>query len=150
MLDRVQRGVVAGLAAAAACGVVAVIANLTGASPQFNPPMLLARATGTQPNLVLGWLVHFLVYGVLLGALFGAFGRRFSNLGYGLSGLFFALFTYAGVAFVFLPAAGAGLFGMDLGYVTVAVLLIAHLTFGFTLGEVYARLAGRDREGLRG
>jgi hypothetical protein len=148
MKTRLVNGMMAGLAAAAASGVVAVIATASGLSPEFNPPALLARLTGTEPNAVLGWAAHLIVYGGVLGALFGALGRKLSDLGYVLSGLFFALFTYGAVGLVFLPLTGGGVFGMDMGFATVPVLLVAHLAFGLTLGAVYGRLAGRDRDAL--
>lgn len=148
MKTRLSNGMMAGLAGAAASGVVAIVATQTGLSPEFNPPALLARLLDTTPNAELGWAAHLIVYGMILGLLFGALGRKLSDLGYGLSGLFFALFTYAAVGLVFMPLAGGGVFGMDLGYVTVPVLLVAHLAFGLTLGAVYARLAGRDRDAL--
>lgn len=148
MKSRLANGMMAGLAAAAASGAVALVASETGISPAFNPPDLLAMLLGTTPNAVLGWAAHLLVYGLLLGLLFGALGRKLSDLGYGLSGLFFALFTFAAAGLAFMPLAGAGLFGMDLSYSTVPVMLIAHLVFGFTLGGVYAKLAGRDRDAL--
>lgn len=148
MKTRLGNGMMAGLAAAAASGVVAVLATETGLSPEFNPPALLGRLLGTTPNAVLGWAAHLIVYGAALGLLFGALGRKLSDLGYGLSGLFFALFTYAAVGLVFMPLAGGGVFGMELGFATVPVLLVAHLTFGLTLGLTYARLAGRDRDAL--
>jgi hypothetical protein len=148
MKTRLVNGVTAGLAAAAASGLVAAVATRSGLSPRFNPPDLLAMLTGTAPNALLGWAAHLVVYGLLLGLLFGALGRKLSDLGYGLSGLFFALFTYGAVGLGFLPLAGGGVFGIDLGYATVPVLLVAHLVFGLTLGGTYARLAGRDRDAL--
>jgi hypothetical protein len=148
MKTRLRNGIVAGIAGAAASGVVAVIATATDLSPQFNPPDLLARLTGSGPSPVLGWAAHVIVYGVLLGLLFGALGRKLSDLGYTLSGIFFALVTYGAAGLIFMPLAGAGTFGMDLGYATVPAMLIAHFAFGLTLGRVYASLAGRDRDAL--
>lgn len=141
-----RNGVIAGLAAAFASGGVALVATLSGWSPEFNPPALLARlfgaagTAGTAGWLVLGWALHFVVYGLGLGLLFSALGRWLDPMGYGVRGILFALATWAGAAFVFMPIAGAGLFGMSLGYATVPVLLIAHLVFGITLGETYAKL----------
>lgn len=148
MKKRVIDGVLAGMAAATACGIVALVATATGESPEFNPPALLGRFLGTRPSVVAGWLAHFLVYGGLLGSLFGLLGRRLSDLGYGLSGLFSGLVTFGAVGLVFMPLAGAGVFGLNLGYSTIPVMLVAHLAFGFTLGATYARLARADRDGL--
>jgi hypothetical protein len=138
----------AGLAAAAASGLVAIAATESGLSPEFNPPALLSRLLGIGAHPVFGWGLHLIGYGLLLGLLFGALGRKLSDLGYGLSGLFFALFTYAAVGLMFMPLAGVGVFAMDLGYATVPVMLVAHLTFGLTLGLTYGKLAGRDRDAL--
>lgn len=148
MKQRLVNGMTAGLAAAAASGVVAIVATQSGIAPEFNPPALLGRLLRTAPNAVLGWAAHLIVYGLLLGLLFGALGRKLSDLGYGLSGLFFAGFTYAAVGLGFLPLTGGGVFGMGMGYATVPVLLVAHLVFGLTLGLTYAKLAGRDRDAL--
>jgi hypothetical protein len=148
MKTRLANGMMAGLAAAAASGLVAIAATESALSPEFNPPALLSRLLGIGTHPVLGWGAHLIVYGLLLGMLFGALGRKLSDLGYGLSGLFFALFTYAAVGLVFMPLAGVGVFAMDLGYATVPVMLVAHLTFGLTLGLTYGKLAGRDRDAL--
>jgi hypothetical protein len=148
MKTRLANGMTAGLAGAGASGLVAAIATSTGLAPEFNPPALLERLLDVSIAPVVGWAAHLLVYGVLLGLLFGALGRKLSDLGYGLSGLFFALFTYGAAGLAFMPLAGGGVFGMQLGYSAVPVLLIAHLAFGLTLGTVYARLAGRDRDAL--
>jgi hypothetical protein len=148
MKTRLSNGALSGLAGAAASGAIALLASGSGLSPQFNPPDLLARLMNTTPDAVVGWGAHLLVYGLGLGLLFGALGRKLSDLGYTLSGLFFALFTYGAAGLLFMPMAGAGVFGMNLGYATVPVMLVAHLAFGLTLGRVYAALAGRDRDAL--
>jgi hypothetical protein len=140
-----RNGLIAGLVAALASGGVAVLATVSGWSPEFNPPALLARLFGETSSAnpawaAFGWALHFLVYGVGLGVLFAALGRWLDPIGYGVRGILFALATWAGAAFVFMPLAGAGLFGMNLGYATVPVLLIAHLVFGLALGETYAKL----------
>lgn len=145
MRHELRNGLLAGLVAALASGAVAAVATVTGWSPEFNPPALLARlfdgSSATGPAFAaLAWALHFLVYGVALGMAFAALGRWLDPIGYGVRGILFALATWAGAAFVFMPLAGAGLFGMSLGYATVPVLLIAHLVFGITLGEVYAKL----------
>lgn len=148
MKTRLANGMLAGLAAAAASGVVVMAATASGLAPQFNPPHLLSRLLGIDVPAVLAWAAHLIVYGLLLGLLFGALGRKLSDLGYGLSGLFFALFTYGAAGLGFMPLAGGGLFGMNLGYATIPVMLVAHLAFGLTLGLTYGRLAGRDRDAL--
>lgn len=145
MRHEYRNGLIAGLVAALASGAVAVVATLSGWSPEFNPPALLARLFGESSGgspawQVIAWGAHFLVYGVCLGLLFAALGRWLEPMGYGVRGILFALATWAGAAFVFMPLTGAGLFGMALGYATVPVLLIAHLVFGITLGETYAKL----------
>lgn len=146
MRHELRNGLIAGLVAAFASGAVALVATLSGWSPEFNPPALLARLFGDAGGAeaagwqALGWSLHFVIYGVALGILFAALGRWLDPMGYGVRGILFALATWAGAAFVFMPLAGAGLFGMSLGYATVPVLLIAHLVFGIVLGEMYAKL----------
>jgi hypothetical protein len=139
----------AGLAAALVYALVQAVNVAAGWAPQFNADDLTERAAGVAVADVVGWLAHFLVYGVVLGALFALVGPRLKRIGYTMRGVLFAFVTWAVVAFLFLPATGSGLFGMRLGYAAVPLVLVAHMLYGATLGQVFARLTHRDMAAIR-
>ncbi len=149
MPTRFGKGIVAGIAAAVVFALVQSVNVAAGWAPQFNPADLTDRAlNGATPD-ALGWLLHFVVYGFALGALFGFVGPKLARVGYTMRGILFALIAWAFVALVFMPATGSGLFGMRLGFAAVPLLLVAHLLYGATLGAVFAKLAHRDVARIR-
>lgn len=149
MPTRFGKGLLAGLVAAAAYGLVMLVNAAAGWSPSFTPPDLVSRAFDVPRSHALGWLAHFAFYGVLLGLLFAAVGPKLARIGYALRGVLFALVVWALVALLFMPAIDAGPFGMRLGYATVPLLLVAHLLYGATLGSTYAKLAHRETARIR-
>jgi hypothetical protein len=148
-MSRYGKGIGAGLVAAAVFALIEAVNVAAGWAPQFNAADLTARVLGDAFARPLGWLLHFVVYGVALGALFGAVAPRLARIGYAMRGVLFALVTWAVVAFVVMPGLGAGPFGMRLGFATVPLLLVAHLVYGAVLGAVFAKLAHRDMAAIR-
>lgn len=149
MPTRFGMGLLAGIAAAAVFGLLELVNAAAGWAPSFTPPDLVSRALNVERSHALGWLAHFLVYGVALGLLFAAVAPKLARIGYAMRGVLFALITWAFVAFVFMPSIDAGLFGMRLGYFTVPLLLLAHLLYGVTLGSTYAKLAHKETARIR-
>ena len=149
MPTRYGKGIVAGLAAALVYAIVQMINVGAGWVPQFEPAGVTERlANGAVPDAV-GWLLHFLVYGLVLGALFAFVGPKLKRVGYTMRGVLFGLITWAVVSFIVMPAGGAGLFGLQLGFMTVPLLLVAHILYGATLGQLFARLTHRDMAMIR-
>lgn len=148
MPTRYGKGMLAGLAAALVYAIVQMINVGAGWAPQFNPAGVTERLVGAVPNAV-GWLVHFLVYGVALGGLFALVGPKLKRGGYTMRGVLFALITWAIVSFLVMPASGSGIFGLRLGFPMVPLLLVSHILYGATLGQVFARLTHRDMALIR-
>ena len=149
MPRRLTMGLMAGLVAALVYGLVQLVNTALGWVPQFNPPEVAARLLNSDANPVLGWLLHFAVYGLVLGLLFGVVGPKLSRIGYAMRGILFALITWAVVSFVILPVGGAGLFGLRFGYDAVPLILIVHLLYGATLGGTFAKLMGKETARIR-
>jgi uncharacterized membrane protein YagU involved in acid resistance len=149
MPTRYGKGIVAGLVGALVIALVQGANVAAGWAPQVNAASLADRAYGGATPAALGWLLHFVFYGLLLGALFALVAPKLRRIGYAMRGVLFGLGTWAFVAFVFMPAIGAGPFGMRLGYAAVPLLLVAHILYGAALGAVFAKLAHRDMALIR-
>ena len=142
MKSRIQKGLLAGLAATIAVSVIEAI-NMSFGHWAVAFPQLLAVMLGDQGNYVLGWAAHF-VAGLGLGALFGVLCPRLPTDTPETKGLVFAIGAFIVMGLTVAPLAGVGMFFMRAGFGTLAWMIASHAIFGAVLGNVYARLAPND------
>ncbi|HWP34632.1 MAG TPA: DUF6789 family protein [Thermodesulfobacteriota bacterium] len=155
--QRLPRTIIAGFVATVAMTLTLVVAYwIASELGDPNPPAYAARP---GPPQWMWALTHNPITELTRGALPAAFGL---HLAFGL--IWAAIYTYVfeprlpgrdwqrGALFslvpwilsliVFLPVAGGGLFGLELGAGPLPTIgnLILHLVYGVTLGELYGRL----------
>jgi hypothetical protein len=110
---------------------------------------LLADGLGREggPSTALLLLPAFLIVGIGLGALYGAWLGNSSYVGGPLRGATFSLLPLVLALLVLFPLVGAGLAGRDLeaGLVPAIGETLRHLAYGLVLGTVYPALT-RPRE----
>ena len=70
MMSRVQKGMVAGLAATVSVSALE-LGNLAMGSPVMAFPAFIAEVLGLQGNLMVGWMVHLAIGVLVLGSGFG-------------------------------------------------------------------------------
>lgn len=144
MMSRVQKGLVAGLAATVVVSVIEAI-NMTVGHWAVAFPQLLAvilQQGADQPAI--GWVAH-LVAGLGLGAIFGVLCPRLPTSTPESKGILFAVGAFILMGLVIAPIGGAGLFFMKAGFGTLAWMIASHAIFGIVLGNVYGRLVARDK-----
>lgn len=134
----IGRGLLAGLAATIALSLVLLLKQALGVMPQLNLVLELARALG-HDTAGAGWAANFVVGVLCWGSLFPFVERRMF-FAHWINGLLFSSVVWLGVMLVVMPAAGAGLFGLQLGIVTPTLTLFLHWIYGAALGEVYGLL----------
>jgi hypothetical protein len=142
MMSRVQKGLVAGLAATVVVSVIEAI-NLTVGHWAVAFPQLLAVLLQQSPQDV-GWVAHF-VAGLGLGAAFGVLCPRLPTDTPESKGILFAVGAFILMGLVIAPIGGAGMFFMRAGFGTLAWMIASHAIFGVVLGNVYGRLMRRDK-----
>lgn len=142
MMSRVQKGVVAGLAATITVSLLEA-ANLL-LFKWFTPfPMIIANILGMGGNLAVGWVLHFLAGVFILGPLFAVLYGRLPTDTPETKGIAFAVGAWV-VAMVLMMFVGDRLaFGQNI--MTIGWMLATHAVFGVVLGNVYARLVDRER-----
>ena len=144
MMSRVQKGLVAGLAATVVVSAIEAI-NVTVGHWAVAFPQLLAVILQTPDVPAVGWVAH-LVAGLGLGAAFGVLCPRLPTDTAESKGIVFAVGAFILMGLVIAPIGGAGLFFMRAGFGTLAWMIASHAIFGIVLGNVYGRLVGRGRE----
>ena len=155
--ERLQAGAAGGLIATITSALLAnVLIHVAGLLSYLDPGVglrrflvLLTQGLGREggPSTALLLLPAFLVVGIGLGALYGAW---FGNSGYAqgpLRGAAYSLLPLSVALLVLFPLIGAGLAGLDLraGLTPALGESIRHLAYGLVLGTVYPALT-RPRE----
>lgn len=143
MMSRVQKGLVAGLAATVVVSVIEAV-NMTVGHWAVAFPQLLAVILQNPDNVMLGWIGHF-VAGLGLGAVFGLLCPRLPTDTPESKGILFAVGAFIVMGLLIAPIGGAGMFFMRAGFGTLAWMIVSHAIFGIVLGNVYGRLMRRDK-----
>jgi len=137
-MGSVVRGIAAGLVATVVLSLVLVAIQLLHVTPQLDLMAVLARALGYQ-TAAGGWGANYIV-GVLLWGTIFAWLDRYTFFEHWMNGLLFGCAVWLGVMLVIMPAAGEGLFGLNLGLEIPSVLLVLHWIYGLVLGTTYGYL----------
>lgn len=148
MMSRVQKGMMAGLAATVV--VVGLEAVNMVAGPWFTPfPNILSHMLGMDGVPALGWVTHVLVGTVVLGGLFGIVCPRLPTDTYATKGIAFAVASFGVLMTAIFLVGDRQTFSGDGGFGVVAWLLITNVVFGIVMGLVYGRLVERDKRMAR-
>jgi hypothetical protein len=150
MMSRVQKGMIAGLAATIA------VSALEAANLFFGPwaasfPRLLSVMLQAPDLLAAGWVAHLLVGTFVLGPLFGVLCPRLPTDTPESKGILFAVGAFIAMGLTVAPAVGmlggrpVGIFFMQAGFGTLAWMIASHAIYGIVLGSVYGRLVERAR-----
>ena len=150
-MERIGKGLLAGLAATVVLSALMVMKSMMGVMPMLDLPKMLASMMGSPGNLVLGWAAHFMIgvigYGVVIALLDEPLPGDSSTA----HGMLLGFFGWLIMMVALMPMAGAGFFGMSMGIMAPVMTLVLHLIFGavlgWTHGKLHVQLAGRRRHG---
>jgi hypothetical protein len=143
MMSRVIKGVIAGLAAALVVG--ALEAAQSWAGPWVvGFPRLLTVIMGTETVAWTGWATHLAVGALILGPAFAILCPRMPTDTPETKGIVFAVGAFILMGLTVAPLGGIGMFGLRVGFASLAWLILTHAVFGAVMGNVYARMVGRE------
>lgn len=150
MMSRVQKGVLAGLAATLAVSALEA-ANLFLGPWAASFPRLLSVMLQMPDLIIAGWVAHLVVGTVVLGSLFGVLCPRLPTDTTESKGILFAVGAFIVMGLTVAPAVGmmggrpVGIFFMQAGFGTLAWMIATHAIYGIVLGSVYGRLVEREK-----
>jgi hypothetical protein len=134
------RGITAGLIATLAVTAVLAVNAVIGLFPSLNFIALVNATLHAPSHALAGWVVHGTAAAVAGGAIYAWLEPHLDADRPVKRGILFGVGTWIASMVLFMPAAGAGAFGLRLGaHVPIAALLL-HLGYGTLLGWMYDRL----------
>jgi len=150
MMSRVQKGIVAGLAATIAVSLLEAV-NLYFGPWAASFPRLLSVMLQTPDVMMVGWVAHLVVGSLILGPIFGVICPRLPTDTPESKGILFAVGAFIVMGLTVAPSVGllggrpVGIFFMQAGFGTLAWMIATHTIYGIVLGSVYGRLVERDK-----
>jgi hypothetical protein len=143
----VSKSMMAGLVATGVLSVVILLVSLLpGVTPALvvlNVPKLIAAGLGLPEAPLLGWTMHFLTGVVIYGSAMAALSSGLAWNHHVGRGLLLGAMGWTLMMVWLMPVMGAGLFGIEFGFMTPVLTLALHLLFGGILGWVDGRMTRR-------
>ena len=141
-MNKVTRGLGAGLAATMVLSMIMVAKGMMGLMPELNVIGMLSSMMKSAP--IVGWIVHFMIGMLAWGLGFVAVTRYLPGKNDVAKGISFGIAAWVMMMLLVMPMAGAGFFGLKLGPVAPMMTLMLHVIYGAVLGYVFGKL-GPDK-----
>lgn len=142
-MNRFGKGLLAGLAATVVLSALMVAKAMMGVMPELDIAKMIAAMMGFPDKPIVGWIVHSMLGIVGYGAAISLFAKHLPGNSYVGHGLMLAVGGWLIMMVMLMPMAGAGLFGMKMGWMAPMMTLVLHLIFGAVLGWVYGSQLGQ-------
>lgn len=143
-LSRIINGVIAGFAATVVLTILMLIKNMMGIMPGLDPVHMMAdmiaQNLGMEPNMVIGWIMHFMIGSVAWGGAFAVLNDILPPKSQVKKGIILGIAAWFMMMIGPMPMSGSGLFGLNIGPMAPVMTFMLHIVFGVVLGMVYSKL----------
>jgi hypothetical protein len=144
MLQRpVHSGVLSAFAGSVAMAALIVLAGAIDLTPRSGTIPALSSAVGAASMPAAGWFAFFILFTLLWGCLYGAWGPRIPGRSATTRGLLFGFVAWLVMMLVIMPLAHLGWFASEAGVGTAIWSLFIHLVYGVVLASFFAWLTQR-------
>jgi hypothetical protein len=133
-----RSGLQGGFAGTFAASAMMLMNNAIGKIPEVHIARTLSAMLGSPGQALPGWIAFFVLGSVVFGIAFAVLAPRIpirSNL---IKGMLFGFVIWLGLMLVFMPLAGAGVFGMNRSTIVPLATLVLTLVYGSVLAAVYS------------
>ncbi len=144
--SNIIKGIVAGFVATIVLTLFMMLKKTMGVMPELDPVQMIAdmaaQKMGIEPNIIIGWVMHFGIGSVAWGVGFAILNDVLPGSNQIVKGIVMGLGAWMLMMVATMPMAGAGLFGMSMGVMAPVLTLILHIIFGVALGFSFKKLLG--------
>ena len=142
--SNIAKGIIAGLAATVVLTLLMMMKKMMGVMPELDPVHMIsdmvAQKMGLEPNIIIGWVLHFGIGAVAWGGGFAVLNDILPGSGQIAKGLSMGIAAWLLMMIGPMPMSGSGLFGMSMGIMAPVLTLILHIVFGVALGFFFGKL----------
>ena len=143
-ISKISKGIMAGFVATIVLTVLMLLKNMMGIMPELDPVKMMAdmaaQKLGMEPNLAVGWVMHFMIGSVAWGGAFAVLNDILPAKTQRQKGMLFGIAAWIMMMIGPMPMSGAGLFGLNIGPMAPVMTFVLHIIFGVVLGAVYTKL----------
>jgi len=146
-MTSIKMGFMSGGVATVVAGSMLLMNNALHSFPEVRVARTLAGILGSPDQVMVG-VTAILIAGIFVfGALFAVLAPRLPMRMYLVKSLVFGVASWLLMMVLFMPLAGAGLFGLGRSLAVPAATLVLNLAYWLVLGMSYRFLVGPQPEG---
>ncbi len=146
--SKIKKGMIGGFAGSVVLMILMMMKAKMGVMPELNPVHMMAdmvaEMMGMEPNVMIGWVMHFVIGTVVWGGMFAVFNSLIPAHSQIIKGVMLGIFAWLMMMIGPMPMGGAGLFGLNVGPMAPIMTFVFHIIFGVVLGAVFIKLGGRQ------
>jgi hypothetical protein len=144
--SKIVKGLIAGFVATVVLTILMMMKKMLGVMPELDPVHMLsemaAQNMGMEPNIMIGWIMHFMIGSVAWGGAFIVLNNVLPGTSQIAKGISLGIVAWFMMMIGPMPMSGAGLFGLNMGILAPVMTFMLHIVFGVVLGAVFIRLGG--------
>jgi hypothetical protein len=144
--SKIVKGLIAGFVATVVLTILMMMKKMLGVMPELDPVHMLsemaAQNMGMEPNIMIGWIMHFMIGSVAWGGAFIVLNNVLPGTSQIAKGICLGIVAWFMMMIGPMPMSGAGLFGLNMGILAPVMTFMLHIVFGVVLGAVFIRLGG--------
>jgi len=141
---QIVKGMIAGLVATIVLTMLMVMKKTMGVMPELDPVHMMsemaAQKMGGEPNIMIGWVMHFMIGSFVWGGAFALLNQVLPGASQIAKGISLGMAAWIMMMVGPMPISGAGLFGLKMGMMTPVMTFMLHIVFGVVLGAVFTKL----------
>ena len=145
----ILKGMIAGLVGTIVLTLLMMMKKTMGVMPELDPVHMLsemaAQKMGMAPNIIIGWVMHFMIGSVAWGGAFAIFNNILPGSTQISKGISLGIVAWLMMMVGPMPMSGAGLFGLNMGMMAPVMTFMLHIVFGVVMGWVFIKLCGIDK-----
>lgn len=145
-LSAIIKGVFAGFIGTLVLTGLMFLKKNMGIMPALDPVHMMstmaAEKMGAEVNLMIGWIMHFVVGSVAWGGAFAIINGVLPGRSQAIKGIVLGVGAWLLMMIGPMPMSGAGLFGLSMGVMAPVMTLVFHIVFGAVMGIVFSKLGG--------
>ncbi|QDE31081.1 DUF6789 family protein [Shewanella polaris] len=146
-LSAIFKGIIAGFIGTLVLTGLMILKKNMGIMPGLDPVHMMstmaAEKMGTEVNLMIGWVMHFVIGSVAWGTAFAVLNGVLPGRSQIIKGIVLGVAAWLLMMIGPMPMSGAGFFGLSMGIMAPVMTLMLHIVFGAVMGLVFSKLGGK-------